>query len=68
VYVNFKRNYWWVLYLQRMIGAYIASMTAFAVLSARQSLSFIPWLLPAAIFVLNQIRWSRKVKARKLAS
>ncbi len=56
------KNYWLVFHLQRMIGAYIASLTAFVVVNAPDGLSFIPWLLPSAIFVPVIVRWSRKYK------
>ena len=54
------KNYWLVFHFQRMTGAYIASLTAFAVVNAPNRVSFIPWLLPAAIFVPFVIKWTRK--------
>lgn len=56
------KNYWLLAHLQRMTGAYIASLTAFAVVNAPDRLSFIPWLLPAAIFVPLIIKWTRKYR------
>lgn len=58
------KNYWLIAHLQRMTGAYIASLTAFAVVNAPDRISFIPWLLPAAIFVPLIIKWTRKYKVK----
>ena len=57
-----SKNYWLLFHLQRMTGAYIASLTAFAVVNAPDRISFIPWLLPAVIFVPLIIKWSRKYR------
>jgi uncharacterized membrane protein len=54
------KNYWLIFHLQRMMGAYIASLTAFAVVNAPERLSFVPWLLPSAILVPYIVKWSRK--------
>lgn len=54
------KNYWLLHHFQRMMGAYIASWTAFAVVNFSNSLSFIPWLLPSAVFVPLIIKWSKK--------
>ena len=56
------KNYWLLFHLQRMIGSYIASMTAFIVVNSPDRLSFIPWILPAIIIVPLIIKWSKKYK------
>ena len=56
------KNYWLICHLQRMTGAYIASLTAFAVVNAPNKLSFLPWLLPTVIFVPLLIKWTKKFK------
>ena len=56
------KNYWLVFHLQRMTGAYIASWTAFVVVNAPNRLSFLPWLLPAAIIVPFIVKWTRKYR------
>jgi uncharacterized membrane protein len=56
------KNYWLIFHLQRMTGAYIASLTAFAVVNAPNRLSFLPWLLPATLLVPLIIKWTRKYK------
>ncbi len=58
------KNYWLVHHLQRMVGAYIASFTAFVVVNAPQGLSFIPWILPAAILVPIIVKWTRKYRVQ----
>ncbi|MFA9289691.1 MAG: hypothetical protein ACEQSF_00495 [Solirubrobacteraceae bacterium] len=55
-----SKNYWLLLHLQRMTGAYIASLTAFLVVNFQNRLSFLPWLLPTIIFVPLIIKWTRK--------
>ncbi len=56
------KNYWLLLHLQRMMGAYIASLTAFLVVNFDNRLSFIAWLLPSAILVPFIVQWSKKYK------
>jgi uncharacterized membrane protein len=56
------KNYWLVFHFQRMTGAYIASLTAFAVVNAPDRLSFIPWLLPSVLIVPLIINWTKKYK------
>ncbi len=55
------------LHLQRIIGAYIASFTAFLVVNAKYLPQFIPgyvyWLLPTVIFTPLIIWFSRKYTA-----
>jgi uncharacterized membrane protein len=58
------KNYWLIFHLQRMSAAYIASLTAFAVVNAPDRLSFLPWLLPSAIVVPLIIKWSKKFKVK----
>lgn len=58
------RNYWLINHLQRMTGAYIASLTAFAVVNAPNRLSFLPWLLPTIILVPLIIKWTKKYKVK----
>ncbi len=56
------KNYWLTNHFQRMMGAYIASLTAFLVVNAPVQTSIIPWLLPAAILTPLVIKWSKKYK------
>ena len=57
-------NYWLITHLQRMMGAYIASLTAFAVVNTPNRLSFIPWLLPSVILVPLIIKWTKKYRVK----
>jgi hypothetical protein len=57
------KNYWLVFHLQRMSGAYIASLTAFAVVNSPIRLSFLPWILPSLIIVPFIFKWTRKYKS-----
>jgi hypothetical protein len=59
---RYAENYWLLFHLQRMIGAYIAALTAFAVVNAPDRLSLVAWLLPTAIITPVIIRWSRKYR------
>ena len=56
--VKFK-NYWLLVHLQRMIGAYIASVTAFIVTVHQFNLGIIGWLLPTVVLVPLIVKWSR---------
>jgi hypothetical protein len=64
-YKNFKgrsniKNYWLTNHIQRMIGAYIASITAFLVVNNTILPGVVAWLLPTAVLVPVLIKWSRK--------
>jgi uncharacterized membrane protein YfcA len=55
-------------HLQRMVGAYIAALTAFLVVNAGYMPGSIPavvyWLLPTAVLTPLIIKWSRRYTAR----
>jgi hypothetical protein len=53
-------NYWLLFHLQRMMGAYIASLTAFAVVNAPDNIGAFIWVLPAALLVPLIIKWTKK--------
>lgn len=54
-------NTWLLVHLQRMVGGYIAAMTAFLVVNVQDTRipGFVVWLLPTAILVPLIFRWSR---------
>ncbi len=56
------KNYWLMHHFQRMMGAYIASLTAFAVVNAPEQASIIPWLSPTVIIVPFVVKWTRQYK------
>lgn len=62
-------NYWLSEHLQRMIGAFIASSTAFLVVNAKYLPEYIPiilyWLLPTVILTPLIIKWARKYEVKK---
>jgi uncharacterized membrane protein len=57
------------IHLQRMMGAYIASTTAFLVVNVKyipfEIPGFIWWLLPTAIFTPLIVKWSKKNSSKK---
>jgi uncharacterized membrane protein len=60
------KNYWLLVHLQRMTGAYIAAITAFLVVNAKYSPVALPsvvfWLLPTVILTPLIIAWTKKYK------
>ena len=54
------KNYWLLVHLQRMIGAYIASVTAFIVTVNQFGFGIVAWLLPTVILVPLIVKWSRQ--------
>lgn len=61
-------NYWLIAHLQRMIGAYIAALTAFLVVNGNYSPVELPpflyWLLPSLILTPLIIKWSKKYEIK----
>jgi len=54
------KNFWLITHLQRMIGAYIASLTAFLVVNNTLLPGVIAWLLPSVLLVPFIMFWSKK--------
>lgn len=63
-----EKNYWLLAHLQRMIGAYIASMTAFFAVNFKyfpvEIPEFVVWLLPSAILGPLIYKWSTKYSVK----
>jgi uncharacterized membrane protein len=63
------KNYWLIGHLQRMVGCFIAALTAFLVVNAKYLPEQIPgtlyWLLPTIILTPLIVKWSRKYKVIK---
>jgi uncharacterized membrane protein len=61
-------NFYLITHIQRMIGAFIASLTAFLVVNAKYLPEFIPhiiyWILPTVILTPFIIKWIRKHKVK----
>jgi hypothetical protein len=59
-----EKNYWLLMHLERMTGAYIASATAFLVVNAKyipfELPAFVFWLLPTAVLTPLIVSWSKK--------
>jgi len=58
------KNYWLLAHLQRMTGAYIASLTAFLVVNKLLP-GIIIWLLPTILLTPLIFIWSRKYSIQK---
>lgn len=56
--VKFK-NYWLLIHIQRMLGAYIAAITAFLVVNNTYLPPIIAWLAPTVIVVPLIFYWSK---------
>lgn len=72
-FLNFNKkssikNYWLIGHLQRMTGAFIASITAFLVVNAKYFPDIIPgffyWLLPTIILTPLIVKWSNKYQVK----
>lgn len=61
------KNYWLLIHIQRMIGAYIAAFTAFLVVNNNYLPPLVAWLLPTVILTPLIFYWSRK-KAVKIVA
>ncbi len=66
-YINFNgksniKNFGLTTHLQRMIGSYVASVTAFLVVNNKILPAIVAWLLPTLIIVPLIIKWTRKYK------
>ncbi len=55
-------NQWLLSHLQRMVGTYIASVTAFLVVNVRLEPAVILWLGPTFLIVPLIIYWSKKYR------
>lgn len=56
---NTVKNYWLLIHIQRMIGAYIAALTAFLVVNNTYLPSLAAWLLPTVILTPLIFYWSK---------
>lgn len=58
------KNVWLTVHIQRMIGAYIAALTAFLVVNNQVLPGYVAWLLPTIILTPLIVKWSRKYKVK----
>lgn len=58
------KNYWLLAHLQRMVGSFIAALTAFLVVNAQyfpeQIPSLVFWLVPTIVLTPFIVKWSKK--------
>ena len=59
------KNYFLITHLQRFIGSYIGSVTAFLVVNNTVLPGVVAWLLPTILIVPLLVKWSRKYKIQK---
>ena len=69
-YINFTgkskfKNFWLTTHIQRMIGSYVASITAFLVVNNTVLPTVLVWLLPTVLLVPLIIKWTRKFGSLK---
>jgi hypothetical protein len=55
-------NVWLIAHIQRMIGTYVAALTAFLVVNNNVIPAYIAWLLPTVVMLPLIVRWVRKYK------
>ena len=61
---NSNKNFWLLVHIQRMMGSYIAAMTAFIVVNNSILPGIVAWLLPTVIVTPLIFKWSRKYKTQ----
>jgi uncharacterized membrane protein len=62
-----QKNYWLLIHIQRMIGAYIAALTAFLVVNNTYLPPVLAWLLPTLILTPLIFYWSKKYAVKKIS-
>jgi uncharacterized membrane protein len=60
------KNYWLLIHIQRMIGSYIAALTAFLVVNNTYLPPLVAWLMPTFIMTPLIFYWSKKNAFRTL--
>jgi len=59
-------NYWLIIHIQRMIGSYIAAITALLVVNNTYLPTLVAWLLPTLILTPLIFYWSKKYALKSL--
>ena len=60
------QNYWLTTHIQRMIGSYIATVTAFLVVNNKILPDTVAWLLPTFLLVPLIIKWMIKYNIKAI--
>jgi hypothetical protein len=55
-------NFWLTTHLQRMLGSYIAALTAFLVVNNTLLPGVVAWLLPTVVVLPLILKWTRRYK------
>lgn len=68
-YMNYKgkskiKNYWITSHIQRMVGSYIATTTAFLVVKNTVLPALLAWLIPMFVFTPLLVWWVRKLDVK----
>jgi hypothetical protein len=58
------KNFWLVTHIQRMVGSYIATVTAFLVVNNKVLPDVLAWLLPTFLLVPLIVIWVKKYNIR----
>lgn len=61
-------NVWLTAHIQRMMGAYVAALTAFLVVNNTLIPGYIAWLLPTVIMLPLIVMWVRKYKVKAITN
>ena len=59
-----EKNYWLLLHIQRMVGSYIAALTAFIVVNNHFMPGIVGWLLPTVIFTPLIVKWTKQYRVQ----
>ncbi|WP_439554219.1 hypothetical protein [Flavobacterium macrobrachii] len=59
-----EKNYWLLLDIQRMVGSYIAALTAFIVVNNHFLPGIVGWLLPTVIFTPLIVKWTKQYRVQ----
>ena len=62
---NLHRNHYLRGHIARMVGGYIAAVTAFLVVNNQVLPAIVAWLLPTAILVPLIVKWSKEYASVK---
>ena len=59
---NNTKNFWLIVHIQRMIGSFIAAITALIVVNNTFLPEIVAWLLPTVVLIPLILMWTKKYK------